>query len=64
MPGYLLHDVLTPFGGQLWFSRPTMGGAESLLRGSLFRACRLAVVPRLHEAKAKQTTIVARDCSC
>ena len=35
MPGYLLHDVLTPFGGQLWFLRPTMGGAESLLRGSL-----------------------------
>jgi hypothetical protein len=20
VPGYLLHDVLTPFGGQLWFS--------------------------------------------
>ena len=20
VPGYLLHDVLTPFGGQLWFA--------------------------------------------
>jgi hypothetical protein len=39
---------------------PTMAGPESLVRGSLFRACRLAMVPPPLEAKSQnQTTSVA-----
>jgi hypothetical protein len=42
--GCLLHDVFTPVGRSIVLRPPTMAGPESLVRGSLFRACRLAVV--------------------
>ena len=39
---------------------PTMAGPESLVRGSLFRACRLAMVsPPLEATSQNQTTSVA-----
>jgi len=41
--GYLLHHVFTPLEVVV-VRPPTMAGPESLVRGSLFRACRLAVV--------------------